>query len=225
MAYGPLPYATLFYKVLGMTMPARKLGPPDHPSDQPPAALHDRAIDDLRYIRETMVRSAAFTAISGVGVAAMGVVAVVAFLVARGTTPTGWVGTWMVAAVVGFLVSLGATVHKAQRIGETLTTGPGRRFVLGSAPALVVGGLLTWPILGTGRIELLPPVWILLYGTAVTAGGAFSVRPVPLMGLAFLGAGVIALLLPSGYENATMLAAFGGLHIIFGTWISWRHGG
>lgn len=202
-------------------MPARKLPP----SDQPPVALHDRAIDDLRFIRETMVRSAAFTAISGTGVAAMGGVAIVAFLFARGTTPGGWVGTWMIAAVVGFVVAVAATIRKANRIGETLTTGPGRRLVLGSAPALVVGFLLTWPILETGRIELLPSMWILVYGIAVTAGGAFSVRVVPLMGLSFLAVGAGALLLPTGYENATMLAAFGGLHLIFGTWIARRHGG
>lgn len=216
-----MPNPTLLYKVLGMTMPARKLESPD----TPPIALHDRAIDDLRYIRETMVRSAAFTAISGVGVAAMGGVALVAFMVARGTTANGWVTTWMVAAVLGFLISVAATIRKAHRIGETLTTGPGRRLILGSAPALVVGLLLTWPILGIGGIELLPSVWILLYGTAVTAGGAFSVRPVPLMGLAFLGVGAATLLMPAGYENATMLAAFGGLHLIFGTWIARRHGG
>lgn len=204
-----------------MNMPARKL---DERGDAP-VALHDRAIDDLRFIRETMVRSGAFTAISGWGVAAMGAVAVVAFLVARGATPESWVATWMGSAVVGSLVVMGATLRKAKRIGETLTQGPGRRLVLGAAPALAAGGLLTWPILQTGRIELLPTMWILLYGTAVTAGGAFSVRAVPLMGVAFLFTGAVTLVLPPGYENATMLAAFGGLHLIFGTWIARRHGG
>lgn len=202
-------------------MPAQKLDD----LDERPVALHDRAIDDLRFIRETMVRSAAFTAISGWGVAAMGLVAICAFLVARGATATAWVVTWSVAALVAFGIVVSATLRKARRIGETLMHGPGRRLVLGAAPALVVGGLLTWPILQTGRIELLPPMWILLYGTAVTSGGAFSVRPVPLMGLAFLVVGVGALLIPTGFENATMLAAFGGLHLIFGPWIARRHGG
>lgn len=204
-----------------MNMPARKL---DERGDGP-VALHDRAIDDLRFIRETMVRSGAFTAISGWGVAAMGAVAVAAFLVARGATPRMWVATWMASAVVGSLVSTAATLRKARRVGEALTQGPGRRLVLGAAPALLVGGVLTWPVLQTGRVELLPTMWILLYGTAVTAGGAFSVRPVPLMGVAFLLFGATTLLLPPGYENATMLAAFGGLHLIFGTWIARRHGG
>jgi len=45
------------------------------------------------------------------------------------------------------------------------------------------------------------------------------------MGVAFLVVGAGALLLPTGFENATMLAAFGGLHLIFGPWIARRHGG
>lgn len=203
-------------------MPARDL-PPDE--SRPPLALHDRAIDDLRFIRETMVRSVAFTAISGVGVAAMGIVALGAFLFARGTTPTEWVATWFGAAVISFVVSWSLTARKARRIGEPLVTGPARRLILGAAPAMMVGGVLTLPILQIGRIELLPAVWTLMYGTAVTSGGANSVRPVPLMGMAFLLLGAVSLLLPTGYENATMLAAFGGLHLIFGTWIAWRHGG
>jgi hypothetical protein len=204
-----------------MNMPARKLDE----RRESPVALHDRAIDDLRFIRETMVRSGAFTAISGWGVAAMGAVAVGAFLLGRGATPEGWVGVWMASAVIGSLVSMGATLRKAKRVGEPLTQGPGRRLILGAAPALAVGGLLTLPVLQTGRIELLPTMWILLYGTAVTAGGAFSVRPVPLMGVAFLLMGAATLLLPTGYENVTMLAAFGGLHLVFGIWIARRHGG
>ncbi len=205
-------------------MPASRLN--TDPTDRgAPVALHDRAIDDLRYIRETMVRSAAFTAVSGMGVAAMGLVAGVAFLLARGTTAGGWVGVWFGAAAFGFLISVFGTIRKARRIGEPLMHGPGRRLILGALPALVVGGLLTLPIVADGSIEMLPSMWLMLYGTAVVGGGAFSVRPVPLMGAAFLTLGAASLLIPTGYENATMLAGFGGLHLVFGSWIARRHGG
>ncbi|MDT8368087.1 MAG: hypothetical protein RQ745_02690 [Longimicrobiales bacterium] len=204
-----------------MILPAEEVRRDPHP----PVALHDRAIDDLRFIRETMVRSSAFTAISGVGVAAMGGVAIAAFWLARGGTPAEWVRTWIVAAILGFAIAVTATIRKARKVGEPLAHGPGRRLILGSAPALLVGGVLTWPLLDTGRVELLPAVWILLYGTAVTSGGAFSVRPVPLMGLVFLALGMGSLFLPPGYENATMLVAFGGVHVVFGAWIARRHGG
>src|SRR6185369_10235570 len=49
--------------------------------DQPPA-LHDRAMDNLRYIRETMERATPFTGISGRGEITIGVTALLASVIA-----------------------------------------------------------------------------------------------------------------------------------------------
>ena len=57
-----------------MTSPARPL----HKADRPPVALRDRAMDNLRYIRETMERSAAFTHVSGLGGVGMGIIVAIA---------------------------------------------------------------------------------------------------------------------------------------------------
>jgi hypothetical protein len=52
-----------------------------------------------------------------------------------------------------------------------------------------------------------------------------SVPVVPVMGLSFMATGVVALLLPADAANAMMLAGFGGLHVVYGSWIARRYGG
>lgn len=203
-----------------MNSPIPRIGP-----ERPPVALHDRAMDNLQYIRKTMERSGAFTAVSGGAVVLMGAVALVAWGLSQGADPDRWVLTWMVAAGMAMVLGTVATVWKARVIGEPLLRGPGRKLVLGVLPALLVGGLLTLPLHQAGETALLPAVWLLLYGTAVMSGGIFSVRTVPVMGACFLVLGTAALFAPTQWGSAFMAAGFGGLHVVFGLIIARRHGG
>jgi hypothetical protein len=205
-----------------MNLPAKKLGP----RGGAPVALHDRAMDNLRFIRETMERSASFTAVSGRGVVLMGVVALSASVLVRDATGTlTWAVTWLIAAAVSLGSALILMARKARAAGMTLLAGPGRKFAWNVTPPLIVGGLLTLAFLRLGLIDLLPAAWLLLYGAGVVTGGAFSVRIVPLMGLAFMGLGTAALFAPAALGDVFMAAGFGGLHIIFGTIIWRKHGG
>jgi len=72
---------------------------------------------------------------------------------------------------------------------------------------------------------MLPGTWLLLYGAAVAAAGALSVRIVPLMGLTFMLLGVGALALAPAHPDLFLAAGFGGLHVVFGILIARRHGG
>lgn len=182
-------------------------------------------MDNLAYIRDTMERAVSFTALSGWGMAAAGGVALAAFLTAELARPDRWVAVWLGAAVLAMLVSGVATVRKARAANVALVTGPGRKLLLSFAPPLLVGALLTLVFARLDLQPLLPGTWLLLYGTAVLAGGAFSVRTVPLMGACFMLFGAIALLGPRSWGPWLMLAGFGGLHIVFGTLIARRHGG
>ncbi|MDX1492730.1 MAG: hypothetical protein R3253_01555 [Longimicrobiales bacterium] len=205
-----------------MTLPARKLGVPE----RRPLALHDRAMDNLRYIRETMERSGSFTHVSGIGGVVMGLVALVAAFIARSMAgDLEWLAVWIVAAGICLAVAAGSMARKSRAEGVSLLSGPGRKFLWSVTPSLVAGAVLTLVLAQADATGLLPGIWLLLYGSAVVTGGSHSVRPVPLMGVAFMVAGAAALLSPAGWGDIYMAAGFGGLHILFGIVIWRKHGG
>jgi hypothetical protein len=191
-----------------------------------PIPIDARAADHLRYIRETMERAAEFTAVPGWGGLAMGVTAVAAaWLAHRQATPRAWLAVWLAEAFVAVAIAAPAAATKAHRANSALFSGPGRKFVLSFAPPIVVGGLLTIALFFAGSIAVLQGLWLLLYGTAIVTGGAFSVRIVPLMGLCVMLFGAVALFAPSNWGDALMAAGFGGVQIVFGAWIARRFGG
>lgn len=195
------------------------------PADRDPA-LSDRALDNLRFIRDTMERAGTFTAISGWGIAAVGVVAMIAAAVARVRPTVEWrVGTWVATAVACIALSMAATARKARRSEVSMVSGPAQKLALAFSPAMIVGALLTAALLRIGATHLLPGVWLLLYGTAVVAGGAFSVRIIPVMGLCFMVLGAAALFAPPALGEWLMVAGFGLVHVVFGIQIARRHGG
>ena len=189
-------------------------------------SLGDQAGENLRYIRETMERSASFTAVPGRGGMLMGAIAIGAAAAGwRQTDPWRWLAIWMSAAVAATVVGAVSLVAKARAARTSLAAGPGRKFAIAFAPPILAGAALTIALWRGGSPGLLPGVWLMLYGIAVMASGAFSVRLVPRMGLCFLVLGVAALFSPSEWANAYLAAGFGGLHIIFGFLIARRHGG
>lgn len=191
-----------------------------------PPALHDRAMDNLRFIRETMERASSFTAVPGWGGALMGATALGAAVLA-GSQPTWgrWLATWVAEAMLALVIGGVALARKARRAGTPVLSGPGRKFALGYAPPILAGMLLTVVLLRGGMLSALPGTWLLLYGTAVVAGGAFSVKIVPVMGMCFMLLGAAALFAPAAWGDYMMAAGFGGLHVIFGVIIARRHGG
>jgi len=191
-----------------------------------PIPIDSRAADHLRYIRETMERAGEFTAVPGWGGVAMGITALAAaFFAARQASSRAWLAVWLVEAFVAVAIAAPAAATKAHRANSTLFSGPGRKFLLSFAPPIVVGGLLTFALYAAGAVAALPGVWLLLYGTAIVTGGAFSVRVVPIMGFCLMSLGAVALFAPATWGDAFMAAGFGALQIAFGAWIARRHGG
>lgn len=197
-----------------------------HKSDEEPPALHDRAMDNLRYIRETMERASSFTAVPGWGQVAIGVTALVAtYLAAQQPNAKAWLLTWLTEAIIAVLISGWSMDRKARATSTPLLSGPGRKVAFSLSPPMVVGALLTVVLFRSGLTGAIPGTWLLLYGTGVVTGGMFSVSIVPVMGICFMLLGAAGLFLPDTWNNWLMAAGFGGLHIVFGTIIARKYGG
>src|SRR5918998_6435712 len=182
-----------------------------------PPALHDRAMDNLRFIRETMERASAFTAVPGWGQVAIGLTALFAALVASQQATFGaWFAVWMTEAAVSAGIAGWTMYRKAHASDTSLLSRPGRKLVINLSPPMFVGALLTVVFYQAGLTGLLPGLWLLLYGTGVVTGGAFSVRPVPFMGLCFMVLGAGAFFCPPAWGDALMAAGFRALHVAFG---------
>lgn len=183
-------------------------------------------MEELRFIRQTMESATSFTAVPGRGQILIGLTALAAAYIAQIQESTArWLFVWLAEAALALGIALFAIVRKSRRANQSLASGPGKKLLLSFAPPMLVGGLLTILMVRAGLQSSLPAMWLLMYGTAVVTGGAFSVSIVPVMGFSFLTLGALAVFLPAAWMPALLAAGFGGLHIIFGAIIARRHGG
>lgn len=191
-----------------------------------PINIGDKAIDNLKFIRETMERAAHFTAIPGYGAALMGATAIGAAVIAQNQpTIREWLITWIVEAVLAFCIGIFAMWQKAKNAGDSLVSAPARKFALGFAPPLVAAIVLTALFYFRNLFAFMPTVWLTLYGTAVVTGGAYSVKIVPIVGWLFIALGLISVFIDARHGNLLMGLGFGVLQIVFGLIVARRHGG
>ena len=209
----------------GYTLLVAVLRPFRVPAD--PVPIHSQALANLRFIRRTMESAGQFTAVPGLGGICMGVSALIAAGLAHGrSTPAEWLTVWTAEALVGVLTAFLFARRKARKIERPLLGGPGRKFLLALLPPIFVAALLTTILWRVGVVQAFAPgVWLLLYGCGIVAGGAFSVRVVPVMGFCFLLLGAMALFSPADWGDAWLAAGFGGTQIVFGCVIARNFGG
>jgi len=212
---------------MGSVQPIRE------PEDSCPAselqAFDPHVLDHLHFIRRTMENAVAFTAVPGWGGIAMGVSAIFAAWLASAQPDTGgWLAVWIAEAALALAIGVVAAYRKAARMttpDAPAFAHPARKFVLALLPSVLVGALLTGVLVRAGMYRDVPAAWLLIYGMGVLAGGVFSVRVVPLMGLCFLALGTGAVFAPSAWGDVLLALGFGLVQIGFGAVIARRFGG
>ena len=190
------------------------------------------ALQSLQVIRETMERSAPFTALPGRGIMLVGATALVTNVIAARYSHwmSRWIVVWVLEAPIAAAIAVVAGYRKSSRLGLPLWSGPGRRMLVALAPPIFAGAVLTLALFMDNYqfrlATVIPGMWLLLYGTALMAAGAHSVPPIPVMGAAFLALGAVVLTANAPFlMNAAMAIGFGGLHLGFGWYIARKHGG
>lgn len=196
--------------------------------DDPGAALD--ASRDLRRIRALMERATEYSHLSGVSILLSGVLAA-AGVAACGALKVGfdaprdaralalvWGSVFAVAVVQGVAFSVANARRRAEPAWSPLT----RQVVVAMLPALFVGAALTGHALRTGQPDLLPPCWMLAYGSSLMGLSLFAGRRIGLAAAAFLALGAASLFLWKDHPLVMMLASFGGLHLVLGAWILWK---
>ena len=189
------------------------------------AAGQHRAADDLQFIRHAMERANRFHAVPGVGLVVMGTTALAAAGMAEMAPARLWLPIWIADAALAVGIGLLTMYRKARSVKLPLASPSGQAFLLSFAPPIAAGMVITLAFAAHGVTDLLPGMWLILYGLAALTGGAFSVRAVSLMGGCFLLLGGVALLTPAGPANLYMAIGFGALHVGFGAYLAYRHGG
>ena len=198
----------------------------DVPNNRTGVALNERAIESLEFIRTTMARSAPFTAVPGRGGIAMGLLAVVAAVVAR-TAPSDaqWLAIWIGCAALATPVGFVFMRVKARQHDLELWSAAGRRFAQGFAPSVVAAAILTFALWRADAGDLIPAAWLLLYGAGVLAGSTASVPALAWLGALFMVIGTVSLVTPAAWRDLWLGAGFGLLQIVFGAYIARNHGG
>lgn len=196
-----------------------------------PENIGRRAEENLAYIRSTIERGMQFTSVPGYGGVLMGLTAIGASLYAsRQERFYAWLFVWISEALLAVAIGCVAIWRKAAVSGESLASMALRKFVAGFLPAVVAAIVLTAATMRFESREILAIIWTLLYGSAVVAGGAFSVTPVRAMGWSFILSGIFAalvllVLMSPISADLIMALTFGVLHIVFGGWIAKNYGG
>lgn len=191
-----------------------------------PIPIDSGAAENLRYIRNAIAAADTFTTVPGKGCIAMGLIALAAAaLESLPSLEAKWLPIWVGAAIFGCAVALYFMEAKARAQGLSLRRAVARRFFMTLTPAFLAGGILTVALTDHVGRETITGLWLLLYGTGISACGVFAIPAVLTAGLMFMGLGTVALGLPASWAPGVLALGFGGIHLALGVIILRKHGG
>jgi uncharacterized BrkB/YihY/UPF0761 family membrane protein len=187
---------------------------------QNPIPIESRALGTLAFIR-TSIESSSSMAVPGMAGIVMGGIGIIATVIASVPRDAPhWLGIWLIAAAIAFALGGAMMAREAAQSGHARYLGPVRKFLLCLCPALLTGAALTFVLWHAGVTNLIPGMWLLLYGCAVLSASTVTIartmRLICIMGALFMLLGLLAFAAPARSHTLILGMGFGALHTIFG---------
>lgn len=181
----------------------------------------EQAEHTLETIRTLMERSQRYEHISGYSGLVGGVVTIVGSVVLRlGLLPLAFPANFVVvwSAVFGIVLAshLLFTFGRARQRGEPVWSRQARTISLAVLPSFSAALVTTVVVARLGRLDLLPVIWLTLYGCGVLATSFFAPRSIAWLGGTCFVLGASGLLALHTYPLLTMAVGFGLTHVGFG---------
>lgn len=173
------------------------------------------AEESLAVIRTMMLRRTRYTLLSGNAGIAAGLIAL-AGAALRFYAGTPFDATWMVVFASAAASSVFFTWQMARAARQPFWTPQAETALLALMPSLVAAAVLTLALSGAGRRDMLPGVWMLLWGVGALSMSFFTPPVLRTLGISFLAAGSFALAYPGLHDALLMTGSFGLLHLLFG---------
>ena len=134
------------------------------------------------------------------------------------------IATWAVVAVATILIDIAMTVRLARRKGMNPWSRLSQLAAYAMGPGIAAATLLMVAFVARGEWQLVAPVWMMLYGTAVWMAGILSVRAPRTLGLVFFIAGALTLFWLTPWAVAMVALTFGAAHVAYGIYLIRRFG-
>lgn len=196
------------------------------------------AVENLQVIRTLMERSALYRrALAPIMLFAglLGTSAGIAGVLFNVQEPRSFVVLWAIVGLTALAGSFIMVRRQAMKDAEPFWSAPTRHVSQALNPPLVAGAVAGLLVLCAGRRSdsaewvpvLIPAIWMVLYGCALTSAGFFMRRGIRVLGWIFLlaGLGWFSMLFVGGFYvkpffgNIVMGLAFGLLHVACGVYL------
>ena len=201
---------------------------------------NEQHLESLSEIKEIMTRSSRFMSLSGIAGILAGIFALMgAFLAYRSvyqnqdymayrkaTITFDSLAQLLAIGAVVLVLSIGSGIYfsyrKAQKNGEVFWNEQANLVLINLMIPLGTGGILCLILLIKGYIGVVAPLTLIFYGLALVNASKYTLTEIRSLGIMEIIVGLIAMEF-IGYGLIFWAVGFGLLHIIYGSYMYFKH--